>query len=130
MAYQKTAKDKAWDAQRAKLRAEAAMWQDRYNVENARCESLMRKNLILANRVHELEEAITKLTDGKMTPDEAVAQEQVMAHAFDEAYEDAMRELHSRGTLKAAQTMAKVIYQVRLDCHRYFYKKVDLRKEM
>lgn len=72
MAYQKTAKDKAWDAQRAKLRAEAAMWQDRYNVENARCESLMRKNLILTNQVHELEEAITKLTDGKMTPDEVL----------------------------------------------------------
>ena len=73
MGYQKTAKDKAWDAQRAKLRAEAAMWQDRYNVENARCESLMRKNLILANRIHDLEEVITKLTDGKMTPDEAIA---------------------------------------------------------
>lgn len=71
--YEKTAKDKAWDAQCAKLRAEASMWQDRYNVENARCESLMRKNLTLANRVHELEEAITKLTDGKMTPDEAIA---------------------------------------------------------
>ena len=73
MAYQKTAKDKAWDAQRAKLRAEAAMWEDRYNVENARCESLMRKNLTLTNRIHDLEEVITKLTDGKMTPDEAIS---------------------------------------------------------
>ena len=62
------------------------------------------------------------------TIEEAVAQEQVMAHTFDEAYEDAMRELHSRGTLEAGQTMAQVIYQVRLDCPRYFYKKVDLTK--
>ena len=59
------------------------------------------------------------------TINEEVAQEQVMAYAFEEAYEDAMRELQSRN-----MTMAKVIYQVRLDCPRYFYKKVDLRKEM
>lgn len=59
------------------------------------------------------------------TVDETVAQEQVMAHAFDDAYECAMRELQSRN-----MNMAKVIYQVRLDCPRYFYKKVDLRKEM
>ena len=59
------------------------------------------------------------------TINEEVAQEQVMTYAFEEAYEDAMRELQSRN-----MTMAKVIYQVRLDCPRYFYKKVDLRKEM
>ncbi|MBQ8242259.1 MAG: hypothetical protein IJZ40_02105 [Bacteroidaceae bacterium] len=59
------------------------------------------------------------------TINEEVAQEQVMAYAFEEAYEDAMRELQSRN-----MTMAKVIYQVRLECTRYFYKKVDLRKEM
>jgi hypothetical protein len=47
-----------------------------------------------------------------------------MAHTFDDAYECAMRELQHRN-----MTMAKVIYQVRLDCPRYFYKKVDLRKE-
>lgn len=73
MAYQKTAKDKAWDAQRAKLRAEAAMWQDRYNVECARYESALRKNDELTKRITELEAVITKLTDGKMTPDEAIA---------------------------------------------------------
>ena len=59
------------------------------------------------------------------TINEEVAQEQVMAYTFEEAYEDAMQELQSRN-----MTMAKVIYQVRLDCPRYFYKKVDLRKEM
>jgi hypothetical protein len=48
-----------------------------------------------------------------------------MAHAFDDAYECAMQELQRRN-----MNMAKVIYQVRLDCPRYFYKKVDLRKEM
>lgn len=59
------------------------------------------------------------------TVDETVAQEQVMAHTFDDAYECAMQELQCRN-----MTMAKIIYQVRLDCPRYFYKKVDLRKEM
>ena len=72
MAYQKTAKDKAWDVQRTKLRVEASMWQNRYNVENARCEYLTRQNQILESRVRDLEEAISKLTNGKMSADEAV----------------------------------------------------------
>lgn len=59
------------------------------------------------------------------TINEEVAQEQVMAYAFEEAYECAMQTLQSRN-----MTMAQVIYQVRLECPRYFYKKVDLRKEM
>lgn len=58
------------------------------------------------------------------TINEEVAQEQVMAYAFEEAYEAAMQELQRRN-----MTMAHIIYQVRLDCPRYFYKKVDLRKE-
>ena len=57
------------------------------------------------------------------TVDEEVAQEQIMAYAFEEAYESAMQALQSHD-----MTMARVIYQVRLDCPRYFYKKVDLRK--
>jgi hypothetical protein len=73
MEYQKTAKDKAWDLERTKLRTEASMWQNRYNVENARCEYLTRQNQTLKDHIHDLEEAITRLTDGKMTPDEAVA---------------------------------------------------------
>lgn len=59
------------------------------------------------------------------TINEEVAQEQVMSYAFEEAYESAMQELQRRN-----MNMAKIIYQVRLDCPRYFYKKVDLRKEM
>lgn len=44
MAYQKTAKDKAWDAQRTKLKAQASMWENCYNVEKAKNESLVRKD--------------------------------------------------------------------------------------
>ena len=59
------------------------------------------------------------------TVNEGVAQEQVMNYVFEEAYESAMQALQNYN-----MDMAKLIYQVRLDCPRYFYKKVDLRKEM
>jgi hypothetical protein len=59
------------------------------------------------------------------TINEEVAQEQVMSYSFEEAYECAMQTLQSRN-----MTLAKIKYQVRLECPRYFYKKVDLRKEM
>ena len=81
--YEKTAKDKAWDAQRAKLRAEAAMWQDRYNVEYARCESLMRKNNELAQRISELEAAVEELTKGEMTTEEVLAKMRKQAELSD-----------------------------------------------
>ena len=59
------------------------------------------------------------------TVNEEVAQEQVMSYAFEDAYESAMQTLQSRN-----MTLAKIKYRVRLECPRYFYKKVDLRKEM
>lgn len=70
MSYQKTAKDKAWDAQRTKLKAQASMWEDNYNVERVKNESLVRKNQELTERIHDLERAITYLTEGKATPEE------------------------------------------------------------
>ena len=71
--YEKTAKDKAWDAQRTKLQAEVSMWRNRYNVEYARCESLMRKNDELTQRITDLEAAVEELTKGEMTAEEAIA---------------------------------------------------------
>lgn len=72
MPYKKTAKDLAWDAQRTKLKAQAAMWEDYYNVERAKNESLVRKNQELKERIHDLEQAIAYLTEEKATPEEVL----------------------------------------------------------
>lgn len=73
MAYQKTAKDLAWDRERTKLQSEVQSWIKKCADKEVTIQEQKRQNLILANRVHELEQVITKLTDGKMTPDEAIA---------------------------------------------------------
>ena len=81
--YEKTAKDKAWDAQRTKLQAEASMWRNRYNVEYARCESLMRKNDELTQRITDLEAAVEELTKGEMTAEEVLAKMRKQAELSD-----------------------------------------------
>lgn len=81
--YEKTAKDKAWEAKLTKVRAEASMWRDRYNVEYARCESYMRKNDELKQRIAELEAAITELTNGEATPEEILQKMRKQAELAD-----------------------------------------------
>ena len=71
--YEKTAKDLAWDRERTKLQSETQAWIKKGADKEVTIQEQKRQNLILANRVHELEQVITKLTDGKMTPDEAIA---------------------------------------------------------
>ncbi len=71
--YEKTAKDLAWDRERTKLQSETQAWIKKCADKEVTIQEQKRQNLILANRVHELEQVITKLTDGKMTPDEAIA---------------------------------------------------------
>ena len=72
MAYQKTAKDLAWDRERTKLKSEISDWVHRCGDKEKKIQEQQREILILANRVRDLEEAIGKLTDGKMSADEAV----------------------------------------------------------
>lgn len=73
MPYQKTAKDLAWDRERTRLQSEVQSWIKKCADKEATIQEQKHQNLILANRVHELEEAINKLTNGKMTPDEVIA---------------------------------------------------------
>lgn len=73
MAYQKTAKDKAWDRERTRLQGEVQNWVRRCSEKETTVQELTKKNLTQANRIYELEEVIAKLTNGKMTPDEAIA---------------------------------------------------------
>ena len=72
MAYQKTAKDLAWDRERTKLKSEISGWIHKCGDKEKKIQEQQREILILANRVRDLEEAIGKLTDGKMSADEAV----------------------------------------------------------
>ena len=73
MAYQKTAKDKAWDRERTRLQSEVQNLVRRCSEKETTIQELTKKNLTQANRIYELEEVIAKLTNGKMTPDEAIA---------------------------------------------------------
>ena len=73
MAYQKTAKDLAWDRERTRLQSETQKWIRYCSEKEATIQELTKKNLTQANRIYELEEVIAKLTNGKMTPDEAIA---------------------------------------------------------
>ena len=73
MAYQKTAKDKAWDRERTRLQSEVQSWIRQCSEKETTIQEQTKKILIQANRIHDLEEVIAKLTNGKMTPDEAIA---------------------------------------------------------
>ena len=72
MAYQKTAKDLAWDRERAKLRREAEEWHDKYMKSQAIVSAQEQEMLAYEMENQELRDAIADLTDGKMTPDEVL----------------------------------------------------------
>ena len=72
MAYEKTAKDKAWDRERVKLHAEIQKWENAYRQEQKDKLVLANKNKELEERIATLEQALAELTKGEMTPDEAV----------------------------------------------------------
>lgn len=72
MAYQKTAKDLAWDRERAKLRREAEEWRNKYMKSQAIVSAQEQEMLAYEIENQELRNAIADLTDGKMTPDEVL----------------------------------------------------------
>ena len=73
MAYQKTAKDLAWDRERAKLRHEVEEWRMKYNQSQAIVSAQEQEMLAYEIENQELRAAITELTKGEMTPDEVMA---------------------------------------------------------
>lgn len=52
-----------------------------------------------------------------------------MAHAFEEAYETYMQNLHMLSVPEVEKVITERSYKASLHYTRYFYKKVDLRKE-
>lgn len=73
MAYQKTAKDKAWDRERQKLQSQIQaykhMAEDNFNTYQA----YQKKCIELREENDALRTAITELTKGEMTPEEVLA---------------------------------------------------------
>ena len=72
MGYQKTAKDLAWDRERTRLKSEISNWERAFRQEQKDKLVLANKNKELEDRIAALEQTLTELTKGEMTPDEAV----------------------------------------------------------
>ena len=70
MAYQKTAKDIAWDRERQKLKSEISKWIAKCGQKEQTIQCQISEIAILKNRVEKLEQAIDYLTEGKATPEE------------------------------------------------------------
>lgn len=72
MAYQKTAKDIAWDRERQKLKSEINDWIAKCGQKEYTIQCQTGEIAILKNKIEKLEQAITYLTEGKATPEEVL----------------------------------------------------------
>lgn len=72
MAYVKTAKDKAWDQERMRLKSEIAKWITVCGEKQAMISEKNEEIAVLAQRVADLEAVIAELTKGEMTADEGI----------------------------------------------------------
>lgn len=70
--YEKTAKDKAWDRERTKLQSEIQEWIRKCGEKEATIQGQIGRIAILENEITHLKAALTELTKGEMTPDEAI----------------------------------------------------------
>ena len=72
MAYQKTAKDIAWDRERQKLKSEISKWIAKCGQKEQTIQCQTGEIVILKDRIEKLEQAIDYLTEGKATPEEVL----------------------------------------------------------
>lgn len=70
MPYQKTAKDKAWDKERQKLKSEISNWIAKCGQKEHTIQCQAGEIAILKNKIEKLEQTIAYLTEGKVTPEE------------------------------------------------------------
>jgi peptidoglycan hydrolase CwlO-like protein len=72
MAYQKTAKDKAWDKERQKLKSDKALLETKI-FELSIINKKQENEIIALNKtIAELKTVISKLTDNKVSPEEFI----------------------------------------------------------
>lgn len=72
MPYQKTAKDKAWDRERQKLKSEINKWIVKCGQKEHTIQCQTDEIAILKNKIEKLEQAVTYLTNGTTTPEEVL----------------------------------------------------------
>ena len=72
MAYQKTAKDLAWDRERTRYNSEIQKWMRSYQDKVREVGKLTDQIELLKNENKELRTAIATLSAGNLTPEEAV----------------------------------------------------------
>ena len=70
MPYQKTAKDKAWDKERQKLKSDINGWISKCGQKEHTIQCQAGEIATLKNKIEKLEQAIAYLTEGKATPEE------------------------------------------------------------
>lgn len=70
MPYQKTAKDKAWDKERQKLKSDINGWIAKCGQKEHTIQCQAGEIATLKNKIEKLEQAIAYLTEGKATPEE------------------------------------------------------------
>jgi uncharacterized protein (DUF3084 family) len=70
MPYQKTAKDKAWDKERQKLKSEINDWIVKCGQKDHTIQSQSDEIIALKDKIKKLEQAIAYLSENKETPEE------------------------------------------------------------
>lgn len=83
MAYQKTAKDKAWDRERQKLQSEIQKLQQECRRKDSIISAQEQEMLAYDTENSELRAAIAELTQGEMTADEMLAKMRKQAELAD-----------------------------------------------
>ena len=72
MAYQKTAKDIAWNRERQKLKSEISKWIAKCGQKEQTIQRQTDEIATLKNRIEKLEQTIDYLTEGKAAPEEVL----------------------------------------------------------
>ena len=72
MSYQKTAKDKAWEKERTKMRSEISNWISKCGEKERQSQEQNRKIADLETQLRTYHQVISTLSNGKATPEEII----------------------------------------------------------